>query len=125
MKKSWAVFVMVSLGALFLIGPAMSQMTTSPKLEAVYGGYIDEFISRCDSKSARTNAICQNIRKEASLAQLKAKYYRKHKEQLVQDMINNDVGVKRHKIRYYLISEFFAFYRLDNSQFAETRSKGR
>jgi len=125
MKKSCAVFAMVSLGALFLIGPAMSEMTTTPKLESVYRGYIDEFISRCDSKSARSNATCQNIRREANLAQLKAKYYRKHKEKLVQDMINNDVGVKRHKIRYYLISEFFASYRINNSKFAETRSTGK
>jgi hypothetical protein len=106
-KKTFAVFPVVAVLVLTCISLAVGGNNTTTKLEILYVDYIEELISKCESKAARYDSKCQNIRRASSLYSLKAAFYRSHKVALVNDMIEEDVGTKAHRIHYYLNKRFF------------------
>ena len=76
-------------------------------LETFYGAFIDDLISRCESKEAMCYSKCQSIRSSVSLYILKASFYRYHKQELIREMIEKQLGTNTHKIYYYLNTRFF------------------
>jgi hypothetical protein len=53
-----------------------------------------------------------NIRREASLNCFKAHFLKTYKDELINDMITDNVGVKRYKMKHYLNAKFFDMLRL-------------
>jgi hypothetical protein len=82
-KKTFAIFPVVAVLVLTWISLAMGGNNATTKLEILYGDYIAELISKCESKAARYNSKCQNIRRASSLYSLKAAFYRSYKVELV------------------------------------------
>lgn len=111
MKKTFIIFLFVTLLTLILSPLATSKTTTASKQETIYSAYIDKFISMCESKVKLRKSKLQNIRREAALYCFKANFFKRYKEELIQDMIAENVGVKRHKIHYYLNKKFFEMFR--------------
>ncbi len=107
MKKTFAIFFMVTFLSLFGAHSAMSVETKSAELERVYGSYIEKHISRCDSKAARKNSASEHIRQEAALHCLMGHFYREHRTALINDMIAEGIGTKKHQVDHYLNSKFF------------------
>jgi hypothetical protein len=107
MKKAFVIFSAVTFLTLLLISQVTSQTTATAKPRTLYKAYIDELILKCDSKAARYNSRCQNIRRDAELYRLKAEFYRTNKVQLIKDMVQEDVGIKPYQMHYYLNHRFF------------------
>jgi hypothetical protein len=49
----------------------------------------------------------ENIRKEAAKHDLKADFLKRHKAQLIEELIAKDIGTKGYKIHHYLNNRFF------------------
>ena len=111
MKKGIAVFLMIVFLTLCGSSLATSQMSSNSELEALYGAYIDSFISKCRSKAERIHSKSLNIRREAALNSLKAAFFTCQRADLIQDMLEGHVGVKTHRIHYYLNKRFFSTLR--------------
>jgi hypothetical protein len=107
MKKALAIFFVIAFLSLFGAHSAMSVETKSAELAGLYGSYIDKHISRCDSKAARKNAKSEQIRQEAALHCLMGHFYRDHRTALINDMIAEGIGTKKHQVDYYLNGRFF------------------
>ena len=107
MKEALAIFFVVAFLSLFGAHSAISVETKSAELERLYGSYIDKHISRCDSKAARKDAKSEHIRQEAALHCLMGHFYREHRTALINDMIAEGIGTKKHQVDYYLNGRFF------------------
>lgn len=107
MKRSFVIFLAVCFATLLLPLEATTEMTTAATQEQAYNAYIDNLIYKCESKAARTDSKCQNIRQATALYRLKAAYYRVNKAELVKEMLERGIGVKPHRIHYYLNKSFY------------------
>ncbi len=107
---------------LVLTCPGMSQTINSDDAEA-YVAVIDELITNCEKKSAMGNSASDNIRNEVSIALMKASFYKKNKELLIEEMMEMRVDPKLYKVQYFLNMRFFAIVRDHNPQVAEAYSE--
>jgi hypothetical protein len=123
MKRRLLIILFVTFLVSVWSSTAISQMTTTTKLEQLYSKYIDEFISKCEFKAGFRNSKLVNIRREAALYCFKAHYLKKHKNDLIRDMIAEDIGLKRHRIHYYLNKRFFAMLRTALASMHHTRTR--
>jgi len=101
------IFFIISFLALLWALPIMSQSTSATKLSTFYGAFLDECISRCESKGSLRDSKLENMRKEAARHNLKADFLKRHKAQLIEELIAKDIGTKDYKIHYYLNNRFF------------------
>ena len=112
MKTSTVVGLTVAVFGLFLSTFASLGITRDTTgLETFYGAYIDDLISRCESKKAMCYSKCESIRMSISLYVLKASFYKYHREELIREMINKQMGTNTHKVYYYLNTRFFDTFR--------------
>ena len=100
-------FLVISLLVLLWASQAMSQQMSNTKLAEFYGAFIDECIMRCESKGSMRNSKLGNLRQEAAKHCLKADFLRRHKAQLIEELIDRDIGTKHYKISHYLNNRFF------------------
>jgi hypothetical protein len=101
------IFLIISFLALLWASPTVSQSTSTNKLTTFYGAFIDECISRSESKGSMRDSKLGNIRREAAKHNLKADFLKRHKAQLVEELVAKDIGTKDYKIHYYLNNKFF------------------
>jgi hypothetical protein len=66
-----------------------------------------------------------NIRREASLKCFKANFLKTYKDELVKEMISDDVGEKRYKMKLYLNAKFFEMFRLATASMHHSRNGQR
>jgi len=118
------LFVLLFAGFLVAVwgSTALSQTVTTTQLEQVYSNYIDGFIARCESKAERRNAKLVNIRREAALYCFKAHYLERYKGELIRDMIAEDIGLREHRIHFYLNQSFFSMLRSATASLHHTRA---
>ncbi|NVM20377.1 MAG: hypothetical protein HWN68_01170 [Desulfobacterales bacterium] len=48
-----------------------------------------------------------SIRRDAEIASIKVNYYKAHKEQLIDEMLAQSLGMKRGKVDYFLVKSFY------------------
>ncbi len=106
------IFLIISFLALLWASQTMSQSSSAPKLATFYGAFIDECISRCESKGSMRDSKLGNIRQEAAKHNLKADFLKRHKAKLVEELVAMDIGTKNYKIHYYLNNRFYSELRL-------------
>lgn len=107
MRIKYAILLFVPLVTFLWLFSTISKTTTAATKETLYGAYIDELVLKCKPKAARCNSGSRNIRQQSALYCLKAAYCNYHKTELVKEMVEADVGVKKHQIHYYLNKNFF------------------
>jgi len=112
MKRNVFVCLFCLVCILFVYGFVRSaQANDTGELKTLYSTFIDDLISRCESKKAMCNSKCESIRRSVSLYILKASFYKYRKEELVEELIKEQIGIKSHKIYYYLNGRFFGIFR--------------
>lgn len=118
------LFVLLFAGFLVAIwgSTALTQTVTTTQLEQVYSNYIDGFIARCESKAERRNSKLVNIRREAALYCFKAHFLERYKDELIRDMIAEDIGLREHRIHFYLNQSFFSMLRSATASLHHSRS---
>ncbi len=118
------LFVVLFAGFLVAVwgSTALSQTVTTTQLEQVYSNYIDGFIARCESKAERRNSKLVNIRREAALYCFKAHFLERYKDELIRDMIAEDIGLREHRIHFYLNQSFFSMLRSATASLHHARS---
>lgn len=121
--KKLLLLLGIILLMLIWVSPITAQDSIGDKHISLYRMIVNERILKCEIKATRYNSNSKNIRKEAALAKLQAKYLKNNKEKLVQNMIDNDIGTKPHQVNYYLIKNFFANLRSNDSPLLEAYSK--
>jgi hypothetical protein len=98
---------MITFLALLWASSTASQMTTTTKLETYYEVYIDACILKCESKGSMRDSRMKHIRQEAAKHSLKADFLKRHKGELIEELVTKDIEKKHYKIHYYLNNRFF------------------
>jgi hypothetical protein len=101
------IFLMITFLMLLWTSPTVSQMTATTKLYTFYGAFIDKCILKCESKGSMRNSKLKHIQQAAAKHCLKAGFLKRHKAQLIEELIANNIGTKHYKINYYLNNRFF------------------
>lgn len=97
----------IAFFALLWASSTTSQMATTTKLETFYGTFIDACILKCESKGSMRDSRLKHIRQEAAKHSLKADFLKRHKAELIKELVGKDIGTKHYKINYYLNSRFY------------------
>ena len=63
-------------------------------------------IARCEAKSFMLNSESQNLRAYAQLRVQKAKFLAEQKDRLIQELMGEQITLRRHSILVYLNSRF-------------------
>ena len=79
--------------------------------EVIYSVHIENMIMSCESKAWMSDSSSRSIRGEYALYTLKGSFLRANKSNLIQDMIEEDVGIKPYQMTYYLNKRFFEVLR--------------
>jgi len=120
--KSLFIFTLVISALIVWACPAFSQMKPQEKIK-VYEASIEGLIKNCSQKSAMIDSASENIRNEAKTALMKASFYKKNKEILVEEMMENNIEAKMHAVQHFLNERFFAIVRDHNPRIAEAYSE--
>lgn len=102
--------------------PAVSEMKSSVD-NKTYASLIDTLICKCENKAALSNSQSENIRREVSLALMKASFYRKNKELFIEELKDEGVEPKLYKVQYFLNHRFFLVVRDHDPKAAQAYSE--
>lgn len=106
-KKTFAILLVIALIPL-LATPSMTNESATPaELERSYNAYVDDFISKCESKKELRESGSEGVSREAALYCLKACFLKVHKKELISSMIAEHIGTDPDKIHYHLNRAFF------------------
>jgi len=107
-RRIWPV-IFVTILVLFLGSfPALcDDNQKNSQLKKYYENFINERISKCQSKAQLKESKSIHLRNCAFMEIKKANYFIANKEMLINEMVINDIGVKQYKIEYFLNTKFF------------------
>jgi hypothetical protein len=108
MKQILSIISAISIMILFGPYSAFSWSDGIDNLETKYGIYVDEYISKSQSKADMLrDTKSENLRKQATLYCLKADFLKNNKTRLTENLITYKVGLKPYKIKWFLDRNFF------------------
>ena len=84
--------------------------------EGFYKSCVTEKIQQCEQKTKLVSSRGENTRRSGQAAADKVEFYRAHSEELAQAMLNDNIGNKPYKVRYYLIKAYN-----DSTRFGENK----
>ena len=102
MKKLMITFVSI-VGVLLAVSLTHADMS---QLEMYYHDYITEKIVNCRRIASMKNLESPCVVRLVEMRSAQAKFYRKHRKELVKEMIESNIGKKSHKIDHFLITKF-------------------
>jgi hypothetical protein len=76
------------------------------QLEIYYNDYITKKIVNCKRIASMNNVESPCVVRLIEMRSAQAKFYKKHREELVKEMVESNLGKKPHKIDYFLITKF-------------------
>jgi len=88
-----------------LMADSLANADSSP-LEFYYNDCITKKIVNCERIASMKNHKNSCMVRLVEMRSAQAKFYREHREELVKEMVESDLGKKPHKIDYFLISKF-------------------
>ena len=108
MRKGFVIVSAVALVVLLIgsVAVAADQKDVEDRAD-YYGRLIDEAIAKCEAKGRLRNSWSQSVRRTAAVAHLKAAYFEEYRQELIQAMIDDNVGEKPYKVHYYLNNHFY------------------
>jgi hypothetical protein len=111
--KVFAIVAGALIMTFFVPHAAISQSKGIEKLESLYGAYIEEYISKSQSKADMLrDTKSKNLSKQATLYCLKANFLKNNRKQLIDNLITYKTGLKPYKIQSILNKNFFNKMRL-------------
>ena len=102
MKKLMITFVAI-VGLLMVARLAHADMS---QLEFYYNDCITKKIINCERIASMKNHKNSCMVQLVEMRSAQAKFYRKHRKELVKEMVESDLGKKQHKIDHFLITKF-------------------
>jgi len=98
------IFTIVAIVGLLLVASlAHADMS---ELEMYYHDHITEKIINCERIASMENHTNSCMIQLVEMRSAQANFYRKHREELVKEMVESEVGKEPHKVDYFLISKF-------------------
>lgn len=102
MKKLMLIVVAI-VGLILGASVAHADMSQS---ELYYNDHITKKIVNCERIAATKNYKNSSMVRLIEMRSAQAKFYRKHREELVKEMVARNIGTEPHKIDYFLITKF-------------------
>lgn len=115
MIAAFAVIVSVILG--WVATPCVAiggDVNSDPALRAHYAEYIDQIIMHCEQKTGLRYSVSRNLRDSSSIYLMKADFYKKNRELLIEDMLDKEIQAKPYTVHYFLNQRFYAIIHEDN-----------
>ena len=103
------IIFMVSVMIIAGVVIVSAQLQPDEQLKKFYEDYIAEKIAKCKSKTILKTSKSENLRLTAKKASKKARFLMLNRDQLVNGMIQQDIGQKPYKIEHFLNSHFRNF----------------
>jgi len=103
MKKLMITIVAIVVGLLVTASLANADMN---ELEMYYHDCITEKIINCERIASMNNHTNSCMVQLIEMRSAQAKFYRKHRKELVKEMVESDLGKEPYKVDYFLISKF-------------------
>ena len=103
MKKLMITFVAIVVGLLVTASLAHADMS---ELEMYYHDCITEKIIACEKIASMINHTNSCMVQLVEMRSAQAKFYREHREELVKEMVESNLGKEPHKVDYFLITKF-------------------
>jgi len=97
--RNFFIFAMFVLALSVWAMPAAAQMTDRDK---AYEAVIDSLIQNCESKSAMADTVSDNLREEVRTALMKASFYKKNKEVLIEEMGEKNIEPSSHTVQHFV-----------------------
>lgn len=101
MKTLAAIFVIIGL-----IVPSMPSLADQDNLATFFSNLIDEEIDNCIKKALLVNSSSENIRTGAIKSIEQASFYKRNKDILIEQMIEQGIGESRGRADYFLIKAY-------------------
>jgi len=103
MKKIMITIVAIVTGLLVTANLAHAEMSD---LKIYYHDCITKKIVNCERIASMENHTNSCVVQLVAMRTAQAKFYRKHRKELVREMVESEVGKEPHKVDYFLISKF-------------------
>ena len=98
--------IITTVAIVGLLTAASRANADSSRLELYYNDYITKKIVHCKRIASMKNHKNSCMVRLVEMRSAQAKFYRKHREELVKEMVENDLGKEPHKVDYFLITKF-------------------
>jgi hypothetical protein len=102
MKES---VITIMLVAAMLLGANFVHAERS-QLESYYNDHITKKIVNCKRIASTKNQNNPYMIRLVEMRSAQAKFYKKHREELVKEMVARNIGKEQHKIDYFLTTKF-------------------
>jgi ABC-type thiamine transport system substrate-binding protein len=99
------IFTIVAIVGLLLIASLVYADDMS-QLKFYYYDCITEKIVNCERIASMKNHKNSCMVQLVEMRSAQAKFYRKHRKELVKEMVESDLGKEPHKVDYFLITKF-------------------
>jgi len=103
--KKLMITVVVIVGLLLAANIAHADMS---QLELYYNDCITKKIVNCERIASTKNHKSSCMVRLVEMRSAQAKFYSKHREELVKEMVARNIGTEPHKIDHFLITKFQA-----------------
>jgi hypothetical protein len=111
MNRKMGGFIVVLFIAVSCLSTVKVCRASDVQKKVIYSGYIDTMIVTCESKIRVCDSRSRSICDESALYTLKESFLRTNKSELVQEMIEQNVGIKPYQMTYFLNKRFFEVLR--------------
>jgi hypothetical protein len=101
--KELIITTVAIVGLLMVASPANAN---SSRLELYYNDCITKKIVNCKRIASAENHSSSSMVRLVEMRSAQAKFYRKHREELVKEMVERNIGREPHKIDHFLITKF-------------------
>ena len=116
MKTKAAKFTALMVVLTLIFGfNAVCEETTAASAVGVYEQLLDQYIAKCDAKLEMKSSSLENVRRAAAVAMLKGAFVKTYREELIDNMIEDEVEPKSYKVQLYLNERFYSLVRTHKS----------
>ena len=104
------VVLTVAFMIMFTISSVFGETDIKSVKRMLFAYLVDDYIQICRSKGKLIHSRSKHIRQASALAVLKAEYLKVHKHQLIDEMMETELAMKKYKVRYFLNARFNNYY---------------
>jgi hypothetical protein len=101
--KRLMITIMAIVGLLLVASLAHADMS---QLELYYNDHITKKIVNCKRIASTKNQNNPCMVRLVEMRSAQAKFYKRHREELVKEMVARNIGTEQHKIDYFLTTKF-------------------
>lgn len=107
MKTRTAFFTILIVTLTLVFGSSAFSAAAQTRPDAtLYEQLVDQFIEKCEAKMEMIGSKLENIRRAAGVSVVKGAFAKTYRKELVNGMMEDEVGPKFYKVQVYLNSLF-------------------